>query len=220
MSVVAVPDATRDLSDRLGTASETAERAEATYRCKRAEEQAARRQVDEGPDLERCRRLLGDHEHLARLQQEFDQLNRDAQRAETDAEGAQETHEVAKGRVDTAFEALDRARSVKRAEGLIAQLREGEQCPVCGQVVVELPEHDLDAEMDQLEMAHNEARETLDAADESLRTADKIAARASFERDENARQREELEGRLSDEPGGEALSIAISTARSSGGCST
>lgn len=210
VSVVSVPDAVRDLSDRLGLASETAERAEATYRCKRAEEQTARHQVEEGPDLERCRRLLGDRKHLVQLQQEFAQLDRDAQRAETNAEGALETREVAKGEVDSAFEALDRARSIKRAEGLIAQLREGEQCPVCGQVVVELPEHDLDAEVGQLETAHKEARKALDAADDALRTADKIAARASVERDENERQREELEDRLSDEPDGEALSIAIS----------
>ena len=211
VSVVSVPDAVRDLSDRLGLASETAERAEATYRCKRAEEQTARHQVEEGPDLERCRRLLGDREHLVRLQQEFGQLDRDAQQAETDAEGALEARDVAKGRVDSAFEALDRVRSVKRAEGLIAQLRKGEQCPVCGQVVVDLPEHDLDAEVGQLETAHKEAREALDAANDALRTADKIAARASIERDENERQREGLEDRLSDEPDGEALSIAIST---------
>lgn len=211
VSVVSVPDAVRDLSDRLGLTSETAERAEATYRCKRAEEQTARHQVEEGPDLERCRRLLGDREHLVRLQQEFGQLDRDAQQAETDAEGALEAHDVAKGRVDSAFEALDRVRSVKRAEGLIAQLRKGEQCPVCGQVVVDLPEHDLDAEVGQLETAHKEAREALDAANDALRTADKIAARASVERDENERQREGLEDRLSDEPDGEALSIAIST---------
>ena len=212
VSVVSVPDAVRDLSDRLEEASDTAERAGETYRRKREEEQEARRQVDEGPDLGRYRQLLGDRERLNRLEEEFGSLDRDAQQAAIDAEGARGAYEVAKVGVEAAFEALDRVRSVKRAESLVAQLREGEPCPVCRQTVVDLPGHDIDAELAQVETDHREAREALDASDGELRMADKAAASASAKRDENARQRNELGGRLSGQPDVEALSNAIAAA--------
>lgn len=212
VSVVAVPGAVTDLSNRLKAASDTAEQAGETYRRKRAEEQEARRQVDEGPDLGRCRRLLGDRERLDRLEEESDELERAAERTAMEAESAQQAHVAALAAAHAAFEARDRVRSVKRAESLVAQLREGEPCPVCRQTVTSLPDHDIDAELAELETAHGEARSALHDADSATRKADKASAGASAKRDDNERQRRELAGRLSGQPDAEALRQAIAGA--------
>jgi exonuclease SbcC len=212
VSVVSVPDAVKDLSDRLEAASDAVDRTDEAYRCKRAEEQEARSRAEEGPDLGRCRQLLGDRERLDQLEEEFDQLESEARQAANGAEGAREAHASAKQRVDSAFEALDRVRSVKRAESLVAQLREGEPCPVCRQTVVELPDHDIDAELAQLEATHTEVREALDGADADLRMAVEAVADASAKRDENERQRDNLAARLSGQPDAEKLSTEIAAA--------
>ena len=216
VSSVSVPDAIKDLSDRLQEASETTQRADETYRRRRSAEQEARRQAEEGPDLGRCRQLLGDRERLDRLEAALEELEREAQRATMDAERAREAREAAKAEVDAAFEALDRVRSVKRAESLVAQLREGEPCPVCHQTVTSLPDHDIDAELAELETAHSEAHAGLDIADRGLRMADKASAGASRERDANKRQSEELAGRLSGQPDAEALRQAVDEAEALG----
>ena len=212
VSVVSVPDAVRNLSDRIEVASDSVDRIDEAYRCKRAEEQEARGRAEEGPDLGRCRQLLGDRERLDQLEEEFDQLESKARQAARGAEGAREAHASAKQRVASAFEALDRVRSVKRAESLVAQLREGEPCPVCRQTVVELPDHDIDAELAQLEATHAEAREALDGADADLRMAVEAVADASAKRDENERQRDNLAARLSGKPDAKTLSTEIAAA--------
>ena len=212
VSVVSVPDAVTDLSDRLEVASAAAERTDEAHRRRREEAQVARRQAEEGPDLPLCRQLLGDRARLDRLEEEFGQLAREAQRTAMDAESARGAHDVATARVDAAYEALDRVRSVKRAESLVVQLRAGELCPVCRQTVTDLPKHDIDAELAKLETFHSEAREALDGANADLRMADRAAADASAKRDENERQRDELVGRLSGHPDIETLNHAIAEA--------
>ena len=212
VSVMSVPTAVTNLSDRLEAASSTAEEADELYRRKRAEEQAARCRMEEGPDLANFRQSLGDWERLAGLEEESAELERAAQRAVMDAEGARQARDVARAAVDAAFETLDRVRSVKRAESLVAQLREGEPCPVCRQTVTNLPDHDIDAELAELEAAHNEACSALDIADSDLRATDQQAASASANEEANARQRGELAGRLSGQLDIEALTQAIAEA--------
>ena len=212
VSAVSVPDAVRDLSDRLEAANEAVERTEEAFGRKRAAEQGARRRAAEGPDLGRCQQLLGDRERLDRLEDEFGRLESKAQQAAIDAKDAREVHEAASARVNSAFEALDRVRSVKRAERLVAQLREGEPCPVCRQTVTALPDHDIDAELAQLETAHSKARAALTVADDELRTADRAMERASAKREENERQRDDLTRQLSGQPDAKTLAIEIAAA--------
>ena len=197
----------------MQVASNAAELADKTYRRKRAEEQEARSQVDEGPDLVNCRQSLSDRERLSGLEEKFGELDEEAKRTTSVVEGARETHKVAKAAVDAAFEALNRVRSVKRSESLVAQLREGEPCPICRQTVTSLPDHDIDAELAELEKADSKARAALDVVDGELRMADKALADATAKRDENERRREELAGRLSGQPDAEALRQAIAEAK-------
>lgn len=212
VSAVSVPDAVRDLSDRLEAANEAVERTEEAFGRKRAAEQESRRRAGKGPDLGRCRQLLGDRERLNRLEDEFSRLESEAHQVAIDAKDAREVHEAASASVNSAFEAFDRVRSVKRAESLVAQLRMGEPCPVCRQTVTELPDHDIDAELAQLETAHSKARAALTVADDELRTADRAMERASTKREENKRQRDDLTRQLSGQPDAETLATEIAAA--------
>ena len=212
VSVVSVPDAIRDLSDRWRASSESVERTAEAYRRRREEERQARQRADEGPDLGHCRQLLGDRERLGKLEAESRGLEMEAQRTATEAVSARKAHKAAREAAEAAFEARDRVRSIKRAESLVAQLREGEPCPVCHQTVTSLPHHDVDAELAELETAHRDACAALDVADGGLRKAENALSEASAKRDHNQRQSEELAGRLSGEPDVEALWRAIAEA--------
>ena len=209
VAAVSVPGAVRGLSGRLEAAVDSAGRADEIHDCMRAEEQHARRCVDEGPDLRGCQALIDDHERLAGLEGEFGRLQRDDQQAATDEAGARARHRASEVEAASALEALDRVRSVKRAESLVAQLREGEPCPVCRQTVTNLRDHDIDAELAEVENAHREAKETRDTAAAELQEASRAAATASARVEASVKQREELADRLSGQPDPEALRNAI-----------
>ena len=212
VSAVAVPDSVTGLADRLEAASESYRRADERYSNKRAAEREARYEANNGPDLQRCRQLLGDRERLEALDAEYVQLESDAQRTAMEAEGAREAHDEAEAVVEAIFGALDRVRSVKRAESLVAQLRAGEPCPVCRQTVIDLPDHDVDAELAGLEASHSEAQTARGAANNALRTADRAAVGAATKREENVRQRARLAEQLSGQPDTETLNIMIAEA--------
>jgi exonuclease SbcC len=215
VSDVAVPEAVTDLADRLEAATDAAGRAEEWYSRKREVEQEARRSADDGPDLARSRQLLGDRERLQGLDEEYGRLESEARRAAMEAEGAREAHAAAEALVETTFGALDRVRSVKRVESLVAQLREGEPCPVCRQTVTDLPDHDIDAELAQLRAAHSEALTARGTANDGRETADKAALSASTRRDENVRHRAQLTEQLSAQPDAETLNAMIAGAEES-----
>lgn len=125
----------------------------------------------EGPDMLQIHRFRDQREELAQLSDQLEDAKEDLVVEQTGNAEIRESYEQARGVLRAAVERLDGARAVKQAEGLVAQLVEGEPCPVCRQQVHSLPEHDLDAELKALQRTHKAAedakREHEDALDEA-----------------------------------------------------
>ncbi len=121
--------------------------------------QAAQQELTDGPNLVQLALWRGQRTDLARLSGQLETA-RKAQLVEQEQETkARENYEQARATHRETGDRLGRARAVKQAEGLVAQLVEGEPCPVCRQPVHELPDHDLDAELEQLQRTHSEAED-------------------------------------------------------------
>lgn len=154
--------------------------AEGEARAARQAAEASAASAADGPDKAELSRIRDQRTELTRLTCELDDLAKKRSGAETAEAEARTLHDQAKAAFDEATGSLNRARTVKQAEGLIDQLVEGEPCPVCRQPVRSLPDHDLDAELEALKTAEAEAaarrRERESILDEA-RTA-REAARA------------------------------------------
>ena len=111
----------------------------------------------------------------------------------------------ARATLDETGDRLDQVRAVKQAEGLVAQLVEGEPCPVCRQPVHELPDHDLDAELDQLQRTHREAEAQKHKNENALDEARTKLSNAEATVESAATQHDELVDKLSDAPDDEEL---------------
>jgi exonuclease SbcC len=70
------------------------------------------------------------------------------------------------------------ARQAAGASGLIAALHVGDPCPVCRQVVAEIPDHDVDAELARATAEVTAARQAVEAAEQAERAADREHATA------------------------------------------
>lgn len=166
----------------------------------RGDAQAARQSVDEGPQravIESIRSRWSEHRDLGR---QLDEALGECERAETAEASAQTRRGEARQRLDEAVEALDRVRAVKQAEGLVAQLREGEACPVCRQTVVSLPDHDFDSEFEHSRTEHDRAGDALRGADSELDGARTYLADARAAASGIEDRRQELEEQLRDAP--------------------
>ena len=167
--------------------------------------QVAQQAVADGPDsaqIDRWRELRTD---LARQSGQLEAATKAlAVEQEHEAE-ARETFEQARATLRETSDRLDQARAVKQAEGLVAQLVEGEPCPVCRQAVHELPDHDLDAELDQLARTHTEAEAQKRKHEEALDQTRTALADAKAAVESVAAQQDKLVGKLSDAPDDEDL---------------
>ena len=171
----------------------------------RSAARAARQSAAEGPrkgELEATRSRWSEFERLGR---ELVQACVERQQAETAEAAAEARRGEAQRSLDEAVESLDRVRAVKQAEGLVAQLREGEPCPVCRQTVVSLPDHDVDREFEQCRTARDRAGDALKGADSELDEARTVAAEARAAARGIEDSHEALEAQLRDAPDKEAL---------------
>lgn len=171
----------------------------------------------DGPNAEACRLLIDQHRKLTQLSRQVADLESDRGTAESAQQvaveralrvfvvatagkaEAQKNLGEAKKELQERFDALEKIRAVKRAEGLAAQLVVGELCPVCRQTVQELPDHDVDAALNQLQREHLESetrvREHEALLDEAVGLLAKAEAATAVHRDES---------RASDAPQSEA----------------
>lgn len=166
---------------------------------------AAQKAAAEGPDSAQLGRWREQRADLARQNsrlEDADETLAVGQAREAKARGA---FEQAREDHRETGERLDQVRAVKQAEDLVSQLVEGEPCPVCRQPVHELPDHDLDAELEELQRAHADAegtkREHEDVLDET-RTA---LANAEAAVESVAKRCIELSEALADAPDNTAL---------------
>ena len=121
--------------------------------------QDAQQELTDGPDLVQLALWRDQRTDLARLSGQLEAARKVLLVEQEHEAKARETFEHANATLRETGVRLDEARAVKQAEGLVAQLVEGEPCPVCRQPVHELPDHDLDAELEQLQRTHSEAED-------------------------------------------------------------
>ena len=207
-----IPDAVRDLAGALLSSHEAVKDAEAGFSEASAAALEARRRSEEGPNAEVCRRLLRDREHLVQIDEGLGRLRDVEKEAKRKVADAESFHEAASAELEVATDALDRVRAVKSAEALVAQLEEGEPCPVCRQLVVTLPDHDIDRELEEVRADQARALREHKSSEAALRSANETSIATTTRREENESQREDLAGRLAGELDVAALKANIAEA--------
>ena len=167
--------------------------------------QAAQQALSDGPDSVQIDLWRDQRTDLARLSGQLEQASAAlAVEQEREAE-AREAFEQARATLRETGVRFDKARAVKQAESLVTQLVEGEPCPVCRQPVHELPDHDLDAELGQLQRTHREAEDAKDKHEEALDKARGALSKAEATVKSATTGHEELVGKLADAPNDEEL---------------
>lgn len=207
-----VPDAVREFTDRKESASEGLKEAEAEHSRTRNELDEARRLAGEGPNAETCRSLLADYTRLAQLDEELERLRTSEAEAERERDEAQRSDELLADELRAASDALEVVKAVKSVEALIAQLEAGEPCPVCRQPVADLPDHDIDTELEQALVAQAGILKDKKEGERRLREANDKAVEAKTRREANDEQRAGLAARLSDAPDEATLTADIDKA--------
>ena len=168
--------------------------------------EAARSAASDGPDRGEIARVRAQCDELEELAEQLVAMVSEREQAVSAEHAPRAEHADAMRRRGAAFEDLDRARAVKQAEGLVAQLVEGEPCPVCRQTVVELPAHDLDAELAELQAHHSRAEAAVDDAASALGEAARVSAEASAEARTVSSRRQDLKVQVERSPSREELS--------------
>ena len=169
------------------------------------DEQAAQQELADGPDSAGLARWRDQRTELARVRGQMEEANQALTDARAGEAKARKEFERARATLRETGVRLDQARAVKQAEGLVAQLVEGEPCPVCRQPVHELPDHDLDAELVQLAQTHNEAEAAKDRCEDDLRKAGTALANANSAVNTAQGRHTELVDDLADAPDDEEL---------------
>ena len=212
-SAANVPDAVRRLASRIRQAHQALEEAEEEHSQRQVAALEARRLADEGPIAEVCQGLLEDRERLVKLAEALEGLQVEEEEAKRDEAEAGVADERAAEKLDEASEVWERVTAIKNAEVLIAQLKEGEPCPVCHQTVVAVPDHDTDVELERARAARNHAATAREATALALSRATAASIEASTRREQRIGEHADLEARLAGAPDEATLRADIDRAK-------
>lgn len=162
--------------------------------------QAAQQELTDGPDSVQLALWRDQRTDLARLSGQLEAARKVLLVEQEQETKARENYGQARATHRETGVRLDEARAVKQAEGLVAQLVEGEPCPVCRQPVHELPDHDLDAELEQLQRTHADAEEAMRKHEETLDEARTALSDAEATVKSATTAHDELVAKLADAP--------------------
>lgn len=171
----------------------------------RAAASAADSAARQGPDRGEIGRIRAKRDEMDDLAGRLAQADMALKAAEEEEASARARHNEARTELDSARGILDQVRSVKQADGLVAQLKEGEPCPVCRQVVAALPEHDIGTELREAQATHDRAGSAERAARGALDESRESLAVAAAEADSIMVRHRELESLLGAGPDEEEL---------------
>ncbi len=195
-------DAAQEAGEELRSQLEVAHAEVVATRAAVAAAESAARQGPDGGEIGGIRARRAEMDDLASGLAQADKALMVASQEEF---GARARHNEARSELEVARGILDRVRSVKQADGLVTQLKEGEPCPVCRQVVAALPEHDIDAELREAQTAHDRASSAERATRETLDDLTEKRAVAAADADSLKARHRKLEARLGAEPNEEEL---------------
>ncbi|MFZ0013849.1 MAG: AAA family ATPase, partial [Acidimicrobiia bacterium] len=195
---LAPPDRLEGLASLITTAEEELTSAESVVEELETSLQTAAQRRKDLPSLDKLRGWARTREKKATLESRLAGSDLEPQRLALDE--AEATATSAMAGLDRARTALAAARLTHAAHGLAGRLVAGEPCPVCAQVVVEVPETGGIAELEDLEEAESRAvsvarstRETLDATRNAL-------TKSETGHEELVAQLDDLDGELADVP--------------------
>ena len=144
--------------------------------------------------------------------EELERLRTSEAEAEQERDEAQRSDELMADKLRAVSDALEAVKAVKSVEALIAQLEAGKPCPVCRQPVADLPDHDIDTELEQAQVAQAGILKNKKESETRLREANNKAVKAKTRREANDEQSAGLAARLSDAPDEATLAADIDKA--------
>lgn len=174
LAAIEVPGSVTELAPRLAEAAEELGQADNALTAAREARDEAQAAVDDGGDVASLERGIDVIDRLADLGAELAEVVVSLEEAADASTAAREVADAAAAEEEQASEVCQTATDAAGLEATIASLVVGEQCPVCAQVVQDLPEHDVSAELDR-------AKQVLAAAKRQHTAAKKEADR--LERD-------------------------------------
>lgn len=197
------PDHLEEMEDRLIAAREAEALAEQALE--------AKKQVIE--DLQGRLAALPSEESIAAIRHAHTEIESlDVRKAELDITAIEDEVEektaalaAAESRLAEVSQALDRARVAHAAHAVRAELNVGEPCPVCAQVVSELPPISTPGELADVEQAASEAEQVVRTAREGLQAAQVALTKAGTRLSEIDEQRARLAATVADSPSPEGL---------------
>ncbi len=204
VAAISPPDDLAELSEAVGAARsavEEASRAEdEASSASEAAEVALTSMADRG-ELEALGSAHAERRDLAERIARGEEVVKGARAAHDEALDALESAKAASAEADSQ---LDAARRSRAAHELALGLRPGDDCPVCGNEVEHLPEHD-DSGLAEAMRRADETKVSRDKAETGLRKAEAELARLEAHLAQLLRQAEELDARLARGPAAEQL---------------
>jgi exonuclease SbcC len=129
-----------------------------------------------------------------------------------EAEAAQTERDRRQRELGEARTNLDNARTAHAADHLASGLEPGAQCPVCRQIVAEVPQRPPHPEIDEAQSRVDAADQSVAAAEQARQAAQRAADRAVDERDRLAQQVADLHDQLADRPDAQTAATAYESA--------
>ncbi|RZV48117.1 MAG: SMC family ATPase [Acidimicrobiales bacterium] len=156
--------------------------------------------LSELEDPDHLEEVVEAHDDLAETKKAEKSQARELAAASRALDNAITQAEAAAKALDTAHIRAREARIRAGATGLIEQLRVGESCPVCNQVVSELPTHDPAGELDALDAALEQARVAASDAGATVTATTTAEASSRSQLDATRDQRDQLAEKLEGQP--------------------
>lgn len=161
---IEVPGSVTELAPQLAAAVAEFAQADDALAAAREARDEAQAAVDDGSDVASLERAIDAIDRLADLDAELAEVVASLEDASGAATAAREAADAAEAEEEQAAEACRAATEAAGLEATIASLVVGEPCPVCAQVVQDLPEHDVSAELERAKRAFAAAKRQHTAA--------------------------------------------------------
>lgn len=197
---VTVPKQALELGDELHQATTALEALEESLTQATDAARAAEQAQKEGPNIETCRLLIKRHQELSGLTETLTVQETALADAENHESKCRAALQQAEQSFDERLERLDQVKADNEAEALRDRLVEGEPCPVCLQTVDELPEHDLDVNLEEARRDYRQAEETKTEHEKALNSAGNALAKAEATLKASRAQHDRLAEDLAGEP--------------------
>jgi len=193
--------------ERLDTVEQMVAEADRRGGEARGREDDARRALAEGPERGELSSARAKHAELEGLGRQVAELTSQEGAAAERASKADRDHTAARSRRADAEATVRGLESTRTAEALTAMLTVGDQCPVCRQIVDQLPDHDVGEELKAAACEVTEARRAESVAEAQRDELRRFHQQLVAELDLAVTTRDRLLVQVADLPSGPELDV-------------